>query len=343
MRPYLAVIAVVGAAVSMACISVTSGDLVEVASERALIVWNPTTKTEYFVREAEFNSKGKAFGFLVPTPTKPVLTEGTAHIYRKLDEVSGPRIVTRHLTGFTLGLFTKAPQLAKSTASIPGGTEGTLEVLGRAHVAGYDAVMLRADNPTEISAYLKVNRYVATKDLIEWLKPYVERKWVITAFKVAKQGYLQPVCMAFKTEEPFYPYKEPASAKSHKGRLLRVYFISDQRYDATLQGRHWNATAPFSKATSINNLLKGAGIEDDTGELDRLTVFEDRSNPRLGVDDLFFRAGIQDVVKPPRHVRVIDERVTIGAEIWGPAGAVLLSAASVFALRKIVRRNPPAT
>jgi hypothetical protein len=334
-RLYLGIIAIVGAAVAMACFPVTSGDLVEVASERALIVWNPTTKTEYFVREAEFDWKGKSFGFLVPTPTKPTLTESTAYIYRKLDRISGPRVVPRHLKGFKLGLVNDGPHAAKGA----GGARSTLEVLGREHVGGYDAVMLRAEKPADLSAYLKTNGYESTSELTEWLEPYVKRKWVITAFKVAKQGYLEPVCMAFKTDVPFYPYKEPESTRSSRGRLLRVYFISNKRYDAILKDRGWNAAVPFSSATHIDKkLMEAAGIMGDTDNLQRLTVFEDRSNPRKGIDDLYFQAGSQDVVTPPPHEIVIDERATIGAGIWGPAGAFLL-AGSVFATRSLARRN----
>jgi hypothetical protein len=42
-------------------------------NENALIVWNKTTSTEHFIREAHFDTDTPDFGFLVPTPTQPTL------------------------------------------------------------------------------------------------------------------------------------------------------------------------------------------------------------------------------------------------------------------------------
>ena len=44
---------------------------VRIADQEILVVWNPATKTEHFIRQASFRSQAKGFGFLVPTPTPP--------------------------------------------------------------------------------------------------------------------------------------------------------------------------------------------------------------------------------------------------------------------------------
>ena len=40
------------------------GHHVLIAEEEALIVWNPATKTEHFIRRAAFRSTARKFGFL---------------------------------------------------------------------------------------------------------------------------------------------------------------------------------------------------------------------------------------------------------------------------------------
>jgi hypothetical protein len=47
--------------------------VVRIAEEEAVIVWDPATKTEHFIRRAAFHSTARQFGFLVPTT--PRLTE----------------------------------------------------------------------------------------------------------------------------------------------------------------------------------------------------------------------------------------------------------------------------
>jgi hypothetical protein len=50
------------------CIPVTRpGELVSIADENALIVWDPQSKTEWFVREATFSGPGKHFAFFRDT------------------------------------------------------------------------------------------------------------------------------------------------------------------------------------------------------------------------------------------------------------------------------------
>ena len=51
------------------------GEEVQIAEEEAVIVWDPATRTEHFIRRASFHSTARTFGFLLPTPTTPTLGE----------------------------------------------------------------------------------------------------------------------------------------------------------------------------------------------------------------------------------------------------------------------------
>src|SRR5207237_170781 len=63
-----------------------------IAEEEALIIWDPATKTEHFIRRAAFRSTARQFGFLVPTPTKPELSEVDDSIFDTLADVIRPPV-----------------------------------------------------------------------------------------------------------------------------------------------------------------------------------------------------------------------------------------------------------
>src|SRR5438876_2950631 len=45
------------------------------ADQTVIIIWDPATQTEHFIRKASFKSAGDEFGFIVPTPYQPELEE----------------------------------------------------------------------------------------------------------------------------------------------------------------------------------------------------------------------------------------------------------------------------
>jgi len=316
------------AIVAMPCMPVTTdASLVPVASEQALIAWDPASKIEYFIRQADFDGNGQPFGFLVPTPTKPELSKASAHLFEGLRAAIAPKIVRKPRYGLRFGWIEdpEAPKFAHevmgATAGGVGTSGGMPEVLNEESIAGFDIVSLRATDAAGLSAWLGKNGFIRSKMLEDWLKPYIERKWIITAFKIKDGTRLQPVCMAFQTDRPFYPYKEPASKATRKGRLLRVYFLSDQRYDGSLQGKKWDVAVPFSaELQRYETMFLGSlEIAHQIESLHRLTAFEDRSNPRNGIEDVFFHAGNQDTVRPPPTIHVDDQRLFIRVTVWGPA------------------------
>src|SRR4051812_24031337 len=84
---------------------------VQIASESALIVYDSTTKTEHFLRTANFDTSSSEFGFFVPTPTKPELAEASGDIFSALAKLTAPKIVERvvHETVWPgLDLFAKS-------------------------------------------------------------------------------------------------------------------------------------------------------------------------------------------------------------------------------------------
>ncbi|HEX5272248.1 MAG TPA: DUF2330 domain-containing protein [Gemmataceae bacterium] len=323
------------------------GDYVQIADESAIIVWDAASKTEHFIRRATFSSAAHDFGFLVPTPEKPELAEAGDTAFTDLANVTAPKVITRSApssNGGGCGCGVMAP-MAANKAAAPAGAQ--VEVLETKRVAGYDAAVLQADDADALAKWLKDHGYESSPALAEWMAPYVKAKWKISAFKIArddpappgtgKAGAAAPAAgpapgagtvattalrMTFHTERPFYPYREPttvppvASGPTPWQRLLRVYFVSNERVKGTVgaDDRAWGEVA------NVRTVWAG-GLTEPTrerllGELKMakepapatwwLTEFEDHSSPRPGGEDVFFsRDENQDQVERPPVVQYV--------------------------------------
>ena len=281
---------------------------VRVDSEDAIIFYDSATKTEHFIRRADFRTDAKNFGFLVPTPTKPKLGETPSVLFSSLANETA----ARHLpSGRKRRIVTPRTwfwQIEKSAA--PPAAPAPPKILEQTTVAGYDAVVLSADNTEGLKKWLEDNQYDARPALMEWLKWYVENKWIITAFKVTNRGNLAldrwslSVRMSFQTDAPFYPYREPEDMRApapnggaSPRRALRVYFVGDARHRGTVGGDgFWNGRTVWSDCcpTGIVNQLVGSfGLpakdhQDLVEKTWRLTEFEDSSSPRPGTNEVYF-------------------------------------------------------
>ena len=304
---------------------------VRIQNEFALIVWDPDTKLEHFIRVANFETQAPDIGFLVPTPSVPELTEVDADgISRILTQQTKPRVVTttKVETRFGFGLW----RLAKGVAATPD-SGAPVEVLAEYDVAGYEATVLRADDPAALRVWLDERDYVTSDALQDWLQIYTDQQWIITAFKLSKNGptstlVSKAVRMSFHSEQPFYPYREPASdapVPSTGSRLLRVFLLADSRYDGRIGSeKTWPARTAWSgnmESYLLQRLAKSAGLDMQVAP-NWLTEYEDHSFPRLGIDELYFhKAANQSMVERPVKTRTITRKKYFP----GPGGAVLIA------------------
>jgi hypothetical protein len=321
------------------------GEVVRIAEEEALIIWDPATKTETFIRRAGFESTARKFGFLVPTPTTPELSEVTDDLFASFRNLTQPSIqYTRGETNYepVAGLWTCMGAADKVMKS--GAAPAAVRVLATANVAGFNASVLEADATGALTKWLDDNGFEITPQLTTWLDRYVTEKWKVTAFVVAadtgdSKHYdvsTKSVKMTFETERPFYPYREPQLettietnaklAPPKLARMLRLYFLSDQRYAATLAGEPWSAKLLESQ--------KREWIPADLTTHRHLTVFVDESSPRRGIEELYFapNADQADVKQPPKIIAV-------PREVEVPVDLIILGALIVIYLVRRARRR----
>ncbi|MBA3502525.1 MAG: DUF2330 domain-containing protein, partial [Deltaproteobacteria bacterium] len=167
------------------------GAEVRIAEEEALIVWDPATKTETFIRRAAFQSTARKFGFLVPTPTMPQLSEVSDGVFYALTDAIRPPVEHRAKTKYTVGSFLFESCLGgamKSKSDDARVTGAAVRVLQTATVAGFNATTVEADNAQALTDWLGQNGFEVTPQLTKWLERYVTEKWKGTAFVVAGDG-----------------------------------------------------------------------------------------------------------------------------------------------------------
>ena len=68
------------------------GETVAIADEEALIVHDPVAGVEHFIRRAAFRTAAREFGFLVPTPAVPTLTEAPEWLFARITVHHGPPV-----------------------------------------------------------------------------------------------------------------------------------------------------------------------------------------------------------------------------------------------------------
>lgn len=336
----------------------TSKGGVQIVSESALIVWDAKAKKQHFIRRASFDARVPYFGFLVPTPTPPDLAESPDDLFTKLEDWTKPDVVDKvryhDVSIFPFGCPGAVAPGRSADANTPG---AAVQVLDTVHVAGFKAVILKADDAEALRKWLEEHGYDARPQLTKWLEPYVKAAWVITAFQIEKgeqkRDSLTPqaVRMSFTTDRPFYPYHEPAEqvkANTYRPRLLRVFFVSDGRMRASFDGSEnvwpvatnrpaWAGALDSPRREEIAKQLGSAMFAPPEGAW--LTVFDDHAPSRAGKPDVYFSLDRDqaEVRRPP----IINERVvrrTPVDEIVGLVGFLCLVIVSPLFLGWISRR-----
>jgi hypothetical protein len=301
----------------LGCASVPPpGGRVGVNSEEAIIVYDPATRIEHFIRRADFRTEVKDFGFLVPTPSKSELGEVDSQAFSTLQTATAPRLVSSGKVKRIVLKRNEGDAAVKSPKAAPP------EILDRKKVAGFDAIVLRAEDTNGLKNWLEDNKYDARPVVVEWLKWYVDHKWIITAFKVLRDDnavrdhWAKSVRMSFETESPFYPYREPEDMRTIEPaggqtpqRKLRVYFLADARNKGTIGQTGtwpvrtvWSNTCPKETLTRLSENFHLSPKESEilNAKTWHLTEFEDDSSPRPGTDEIFFhRAEVQAAVERP--------------------------------------------
>jgi hypothetical protein len=323
------------------------GPGIQIASESALIVYDSASKTQHFLRTANFDTSSSEFGFFVPTPSKPELAEASKDIFHSLTKLTAARVVVNTVTKDEYPEF----GCAKSVTSFAAGNamldEKAVRVIETKRIGPFDAAVLQATDAKALQDWLNENKYATRPSLEQWFDVYIQKGWYLAAFKIAvgernHSASNKAVRISFKTDVPIYPYREPLDAKEFAGpqsnRLLRLYVISDKRVAGKLGDADWVAgktvwSKPVEEA-ALDPILAEGKMPESKGT-HTVTEFEDHSSPRQGTDDISFppSADQTEVERPDiiqtqyvySHTKGNILRVVVGSipVLWLMAGILL--------------------
>ncbi len=147
-------------------------------SQRALITWDPETKSESFTVQPVFQGNAEDFGMVIPTPAQPKLKEAPRDIFKDLAlyTVLEPRPCTRPMKKYSSAFPSaarEAPVMKKST----------VRVLEAGVVGSLDYKIITAEKASDLFEWLKENKYSYSGDEAT-LDFYVKKKWFFTVMKI---------------------------------------------------------------------------------------------------------------------------------------------------------------
>jgi hypothetical protein len=299
------------------------GNGVSIASESALIVFDAKAKVQHFLRTANFDTSSSEFGFFVPTPTQPELTEASAEVFGELAKLTAPRVIEKieHRTKMpSVGCGGIAMSKFDAVGAAIPAAANPVRVLDSKRIGRFDAVVLQATDAGKLQEWLNENKYATRPALEQWFDIYIQKGWFLVAFKIAAEpgrnrATNEAIRISFPTEVPIYPYREPADAAGFAGsqssRLFRLFVMSDSRVSGKLGTDPWNAgKTVWSKRIEepvAKSLLSVAKVPEAPGSF-VLTEFEDTSFPRKGTDDITFSpAADQTEIQRPDVIRITVE------------------------------------
>jgi len=295
------------------------------ADQAVILMWDPATKTEHFIRRATFKSAADDFGFLVPTPNEPELAESGDDAFPFLLKVTEPEIIKERRPSEGCGCLRSAAKSAGGRGE-PTKHGPSVEVLQEKTVAGFHAVVLETKSATALVGWLKEHNYEMSPAIEAWAKPYVDQGWKITALKVAKDKASSTtdnpkvaaasLRMSFKTDRPLFPYREPLPppGSTISERTLRIYFIGESRYDGELTPDNawkrqvvWSNKLTTEQRAKTLDLLKLSDAAHPKPSSFWLTEFEDAwaQLPPSQADLYFSPSKDQSVVKRPPIIEYI--------------------------------------
>ncbi len=268
-----------------ACCTAYGDSPIQLAAEKAIIVWDASSKTEHFIRQADFQGAAKEFGFIVPTPSQPDVVKVSDEVFDRLASMEPAP---------SGGMGCAAEDAATGAASLD-----SVEVLDVIDLGDYTATILKATNGQAMLDWLRKNAFKTRPAMTDWLDHYAKKNWVFTALKYKgakdKEIRTKTIRISFNTDKPHYPYKMPADTwpQGH-ARPLHLFVITNGPAIADYEDDRdkWEASLEWDKPLNEDEINKVAtDLNLPAAELPRnshLTVFRNSVNKHGYDRDLVF-------------------------------------------------------
>lgn len=267
--------------------------------ERTLIVWDSATRMQHFVRELRFAHAGGAFGFVVPTPSRPSVHSVEKSPFDALEKSFGSRLLSQWVTlGTVSGVGYGAGLGAGRGAKPP-----PVQVVETKRVGDFTAFILTATDKSALGAWLEKHGFKSSDAGKAWMDGYIRLGFHFVALRydgtpnADEEMTSRTLRISFESELPYYPYREPTDAPEQKNRELSLWVVSDALvvpYAGVTHQAEWRLRRPFSEGDryvpAVGELEESLGKEL-SGLLPRsrfVQTFGDFKPKRHGWEDVLF-------------------------------------------------------
>lgn len=190
------------------------GSDVSQPGQKAFITWDPAGEIETFTVQPKFEGNAADFGMVIPTPSRPRLTEMPRDFFKEL-------AVFTILKPMPLDKYKRFPQMLRRAAGAPSARmeerESSVRVLEAGVVGSLDYKIVTAARADDLYDWLKQNRYSYSGDE-ETLGTYIRKAWFFTVMRIdPKQmkraadgsylGEVTPTRFSFSTKALIYPLR----------------------------------------------------------------------------------------------------------------------------------------
>ncbi len=235
-----------------------AGSFAKFSTERSLIVWDASKKTEHFIRALSLKGDPESFGVFVPTPTVPkIAKEDDAIVDRVAQLLVPPTPPIDNMQGGSGG----GPRGAVAVAPPP------VQVMQRTQIGDFEAVTLKAVDANALGDWLSKNNFIDKPALRTWEKNYLEKKWFITAVRCTAKGTgdrtleVPTMRMSFQIDAPFFPYVEvPAEASDE--RAYRTKYAQGGGYNYATRQFEVYVIAPAQMQAMLGEVTGGPPVAD---------------------------------------------------------------------------------
>jgi hypothetical protein len=266
------------------------------AREKVLIIHDAARGQQHFIREVAFRRADQAFGFVVPTPTRPTVAKVEKNPFTKLRE----RFPFKSPPPINIGTFGK-PYGDPSSGSWAG-----VEVLSVEKIGSFTAFVLAATDAKALAGWLQENQLASTPESDQWLDHYVRMGFYYVAMRYEPPSSrtsdadaaiaAETIRVSFATPIAYYPYFEPEPGHIQSDpRLLELWYVGSDPVVpvARAEGNTWKRPLMPGKDYEQTRKRVEAALVDEleqllpTGDL-VVQTFQDQKRQRSGYRDILF-------------------------------------------------------
>ncbi len=239
------------------CYFSAMGQDVNQPAQKAFITWDPEEDIVSWTVQPRFEGNALDFGMVVPSPSRPKLTEMPRDLFKEL-------AVFTILKPMDLSKYKPFP-LARGAGfgGAPGGQDlqRKVRVLEAGVVGSLDYKILEAEKADALHAWLKENGYKYSGDEAT-LDHYLKKKWTFTVMKIdPKQmkknpdgtyaGEVTPTRFTFSSKVPVYPIRITRISVKQTTEAL-FYFLGKNKADLSGDWSHrYNFIPMWAQAMSF--------------------------------------------------------------------------------------------